>query len=196
MSLKRLYNKQKFWFVLVTAILALSLYFFLDASFLVRSLATVAFVAIFYIGDHLYQINFETRHYVSFVLIVVLGVLASPIYFIHPQYDKVLHFVEPILIASMAFFMINKLPLEKKWKLWFTFFITVAILGIFEMAEYTIDQFFDFKLQGVFLRDVTGIDKLNVIQEPLDDTMIDLFFGVIGASVYGIYKSVRLKRKR
>jgi hypothetical protein len=194
MQPKRHYRKKRIAIIAFSVLVLLAIYFFQDSSFILRAITTVGAIALFCTLDHVYDIRFENRHYVFMVAILCATVLASPIYFLHPQYDKIQHFLVPILLASMAFFMVNKLNLERKWKLWFAFFITVAILGLFELGEYTLDQFFDFKLQGVFLRDISGLNKLNVIQEPLDDTMMDMFLGVLGTTLYGAYKSIRLKR--
>ncbi|HVY01767.1 MAG TPA: hypothetical protein VHA12_03325 [Candidatus Nanoarchaeia archaeon] len=194
MSIKTWYKERKFYFIFSVSLLAIAIYLFLDSSFLVRSFATVIFLAIFYIGDRMYSIQFKDKHYLFFIVLIVMGVLASPLYFLYPQYDKVQHFVMPILMSSMAYYMVNKLPLEKKWKIWYTFYIVVALIGIFELAEYSIDRIFDFKLQGVYLRDISGLSKLNTIQGPLDDTMMDMFLGTLGASIYGIYKNARKER--
>ena len=194
--MKAFYKDRRFWFISITSIIALCLYFFWDSSFLVRSIATVAFLFIFYAGDRVYKINFTNKHYFYFILLVVAGILAAPLYFIWPQYDKIQHLVMPIFMSTMTFYMIDKLPLKNKWKIWYTFFIVVALLGIFELVEYSIDTFFDFKLQGVFLRDVGGIEKLQTIQGPHEDTMIDLIFGVIGATVYLLYKGTHTVFRR
>ena len=196
MSSKALHTEQKFWFVTIVAIIAIAFYIFVDTSFLIRSVATVIFLAVFYVGDRLYEIHFENKHYLFFIAMVCMGVLASPLYFIYPQYDKLQHFILPILVGSMAYHMVNKLKLEDKWKIWYTFYIVVALVGMWELAEYSIDHFFDFNLQGVYARDATGIEKLQTLQEPIDDTMIDMFFGVLGASLYGIYKSASIVRRK
>ncbi|MEK6889170.1 MAG: hypothetical protein AABW80_03630 [Nanoarchaeota archaeon] len=90
--------------------------------------------------------------------------------------------------------MVNKLSIKLKWKLTFTFFITLGILGIFEISEYALDSLFDLKLQGVFVRDASGLEKLNIIQEPLDDTITDLVLGILGSALYSISLLI-IKRK-
>lgn len=196
MSVKRLHKEKKFWFVAVVAIIAIGFYVFINKTFLLTSAATVIFLALFYIGDRIYGIHFKDRHYLFFIAIVCMGVLASPLYYIYPVYDKWQHFLMPVLVASMVYHMTDKLNLERKWKIWYTFYIVVAIVGLWELAEYSIDQFFDFKLQGVYARDDSGLIKTHAIQEPIDDTMLDMFLGVLGASVYGIYKGLRISEKR
>src|SRR5205085_1505098 len=98
-------------------------------------------------------------------------------YFIHPQYDKIQHFIFPMLFFSMIFYMVNKLNLALKWKLAFTFMTVITFLCLFEIGEYLLDSFFNLKLQGVYLRDLKGLTKFNLLQNPLDDTMADLSFG-------------------
>src|SRR3989344_1023388 len=44
----------------------------------------------------------------------------------------------------------------------------------------------DLKLQGVFLRDVQGLEKYNLLLDRNDDTMIDLLLGAIGSAVYSL----------
>lgn len=191
--MKPFHKDKRFWFILVTSLIAISLYLFWDSSFLIRSVATVCFLFIFYIGDRVYNIKFTNYHYILFILLVTAGVLASPLYFIWPSYDKIQHFIMPIFMSFLTFHMVNKLKLDMKWKIWFTFFTVVAILGMFEIVEYILDYIFDFKLQGVFLRDETGLNKFTIIQEPIDDTMIDLCFGVLGSFIYLVYSSIKRK---
>jgi hypothetical protein len=91
--------------------------------------------------------------------------------------------------------MIDKLSIKVRWKLTFAFFVTVAILGLFEIGEYALDYFFDMKLQGVYLRDIGGLEKFNLLVDRIDDTMIDLVLGVAGSIIYAGTKAIRLHRK-
>jgi hypothetical protein len=91
--------------------------------------------------------------------------------------------------------MISKLELELKWKIVFTFFTVFAILGVFEIGEYTMDRLFDFKLQGVYLRDLSGVQKFNLIMDPLSDTMTDMALGIIGAGIYCISFAFYMRKK-
>src|SRR3989344_3344542 len=160
------------------------IYFFQDSSFILRAISTVSLVLLFYVIDHFYYIKFRRRHYVFIIIIAILSFLLSPAYFVYPNYDKVQHFIQPMLVCSMVFFAINKLHLELKWKIVFTFFVVVAILGIFEMGEFALDSLFNLKLQGVYLRDARGFEKFNLLLDPLSDTMIDMALGILGSGIY------------
>jgi len=83
--------------------------------------------------------------------------------------------------------MVNRLQLALKWKITFSVMSVIALLGMFEIGEYILDLLFNLKLQGVYLRDLSGLEKFHLLQNPLDDTMVDLAFGILGSSLYGFY---------
>ncbi len=189
------YPAKRLFLILFSVILLLAFYFFQDASTLLRVISTIAALFLFYLGDHLFDVKFKKRHYAYMFIIIISGFLASPLYFIYPNYDKIQHFFQPMLLCSLIFYMISKLHLELKWKLTFTFFIVVALLGMFEMGEYGLDYLFDFKLQGVFLRDAQGLDKLEILMDPLTDTIVDLAYGILGSTIYCVSLTLSLRRK-
>lgn len=160
------------------------LYIFNNTSYLVRALSAVLFFVIFYVADHLFYLKFRKRHYFFAFFIAVSGFLLSPLYFISPSYDKALHLVQPMMFAAMTHHLVSRLNLNRKWRFIFVFAVVVAGIGLFEVAEYTLDQTFDLKLQGVYLRDSSGLEKLTVLQNPIDDTMVDMSIGVAGAIIY------------
>lgn len=179
------YHKRRMVFALALFVL-LAIYFFKNASFVLRAVSTAGFLIFFYVVDHSFDIRFKAKHYLFIILIAIFSLLLSPLYYVYPNYDKIQHFLQPILICSIIFHTVSHLRLDLKWKLTFTFFIVIAIGALFELGEYALDYFFDLKLQGVYLRDIHGIEKLNLVTERIDDTMIDLFLGVIGALAYGL----------
>ena len=85
-----------------------------------------------------------------------------------------MHFLGPFFLCSLIFFVLSKRGYNKKESLFFVFFISVAILGIHELIEYFIDIVFNMNLQGV------GLGRI-------DDTMIDLFMGVLGSLTYILF---------
>lgn len=193
MSKKEHYKHKRLLVISLSILLLLMIYFFKESTTLLRALSTIAFITFFYIIDHLFDVKFRKIHYLFIILIGISSLMLSPIYFLHPQYEKAQHLIQPILVSSIVFHLINKLNLEKKWKLIFTFFAVISILSLFEIGEYALDIFFDFKLQGVFLRDVYGLEKFNIVLEPLDDTMIDLMFGILGSCFYCLFVSIYWK---
>ncbi len=172
-------------FVVVLSLIILALiFFFNNTDFIVRAILTIIFIILFYIIDHLFDLRYRHYHYLFVIIIAVSSFLLSPLYFKFIYYDKVLHFFFSILLSSLIFHLVSKLKLALKWKIVFTFFIVVACLGLFEIGEYILDLFFDFKFQGVFLRNIQTLEKFHVVQSPIDDTMSDLIFGVVGSALY------------
>ena len=190
------YHAKRWTTVTLAVIILAMVYFFKDEGLLLRAVSAASFIVFFYVIDHWFDIRFKPIHYVFIVVIAVASLLLSPLYFTYPQYDKIQHFVQPILLCSIIYHLVSRLRLELKWRLVFTFFIVIGILGLFEIAEYALDQLFDWKLQGVYLRDIAGLNKFEIVSNPIDDTMIDLFFGVLGTCLYGLSVFWYLRRSR
>lgn len=170
--------------ILISLIILSLLYAFKNTSFLIRALSTISFIIFFYLVDHLFDVDFNEKHYAFALVIAFSSFLLSPLYFLYPQYDKFQHLILPIMYCSIVFHMISHLKLHMKWKLTFIFFIVIGSLSLFELGEYGLDYFFDLKLQGVFLRDLQGLEKFNIIMDRIDDTMLDIALGTIGTMYY------------
>lgn len=193
--LSKHYKQKRYAIISLSVIILLLIYFFKDASFLLRAVSAVSFLFLFYAVDHYFDIRLRWEHYAFIILIAIGSFLLSPLYYIHPQYDKFQHFIQPILVSSIVFYMISKLEVSLKWKIFFTVFTVISILTMFEMSEYALDRLFDWKLQGVYLRDVTGLQKLNLVLDPLDDTIYDLLYGTLGSCLYGAITFIYMRLK-
>jgi membrane-associated HD superfamily phosphohydrolase len=181
----------------VAIVLLAFLYLFRNLSSIFLTAAAITLILLFYLIDSLFDVKFKSHHYFFVIFIAIAGILLSPIYNIYPSYDKILHFIQPIMLSSMIFYMISNLDIKLKWKITFTFFIAIGIVGLFEIGEYALDSFFDLRLQGVFLRELHDFGQsLRLIQEPLDDTMIDMILGTIGSLVYALAAIFFFKKRR
>jgi len=155
----------------------------------------IATVLIVWAIDAKFKVNFRLRHY-AFLTFMAASSFVS-LYFIFPNYDKFLHFIQPILISSMLFYMMRDLKIDVKWKIVFTFSIMCALTGMWEIAEFGLDRMLDLHLQGVFLK-LQSWQKLGVILDPLTDTHMDMVFGNLGAFTYALttYFYLKLIKKR
>ena len=95
----------------------------------------------------------------------------------------------PILGCMVLFFIVDKMQIHFKYKLVITFASIVCVLTFLEIGEYIFDFFWDFRLQGVYVRDIAGLEKYKIILGRNDDTMIDLMLGVAGSILFGIGKT-------
>lgn len=181
----------------ISIALFLFLYFFKNYSTLLRILTAVAGLISFYVFDHYFKMDFQTKHYSYIAIIIFFTILLSPLYFLSDNYDKILHLINPIMISAIMFFIINKQKISFKWKIMITLMFVIATLAIFEIIEYFLDTLWDFKFQGVYVRDITGLEKFNVVMDKNDDTMIDLIFGIFGSITFSSYKIIKnWKNKR
>ena len=179
-------KKEIRWLVLTGVILAGLLYYLQDQSLTIRVISSFVFLLGFVLGDRYFEIGYRKRHHGYMIIIIVAGIILSPLYSFYLNYDKVLHFVFPILVSSLVFYILNQTKLTLRSKLALTFLTVLGILAIFEIVEYLLDLFFELKLQGVFVRSASGLDKFDIIQDPLSDTMTDLILGMIGSGSYVI----------
>ncbi len=195
-EIQKAYRHKRLIVGIISILLLIAIYLFKDSSSITPRYSTfIGIILTSYLIDHLFDVRLELKHYIFILIMGITAILMSPLYFLHPSYDKVQHLVFPMLLSSIMFFMVNKLKLAMKWKLTFTVLSVVAFLGIFEILEYVLDSFFNWKLQGVYIRDITGLDKFNLLLDPLRDTIIDLSFGIFGSSLYAIYSWIRHRRQ-
>jgi len=96
-----------------------------------------------------------------------------------PYYDKSLHILVPIFLTIIVldYFKSNSIKTSKS----IIFFIILGMLAFWEIYEYLMFIFFSIPLQGVY------INKIEVVSR-IDDTMIDLIFGVVGTLGYLIFQ--------
>ena len=178
-------------YVVVGIVLLGCLYALKNTNYFFRASAFIASFFLFWFVDMTFNLRFRNRHYLIMLFITTTGILFSPLYWIYPLYDKVLHFFNPILFCIIVFYFINRVKgISFSVKLFLTFSVTVSMLAMWELVEFSLDWMYDFKLQGVWLRDVTGMEKINLIMDRNDDTMIDLGLGVLGSLVFSAGKAV------
>ncbi len=189
-------HKARIIYIIIGIIIFVLLYALKNTGYSLR-LATFLFSALlFYAIDLWLELNFEKRHYGIFIIIAVTGIIFSPLYFISPNYDKILHLVAPVFLSALFFFLLDKVKIKYSTKIFLTFTVMIAGLSVFEIGEYLLDQLFDLKLQGVYLRDLSGVAKLDIILDKNDDTMIDMIFGFVGALIFVLIRTIIFYQKK
>jgi len=183
-------HKKKIIYISVGVAILIVLYLLQNTSYLLRAFTFIFSVGLFYLADVFFSLRFKMSHYLILIFIATAGILLSPLYFLSPNYDKILHLVSPFLIGILFFFLIDKTELKLSTKLLMTFAVVIMSLSLFEIIEFLLDQLFDLKLQGVFIRDISGIAKLNIVLDKNSDTMLDLILGTIGSLIFVGYKVV------
>jgi hypothetical protein len=184
------YKNKKVFIIGIFISFLLIFYLLKNTSWIIRFMGMISGLIIFYLFDNFFKINFRLIHYFYVFLILFFGIILAPLYFISENYDKFLHFLSPILGSCLIFYVVNKQRLSISWKLLVTFMFIVSFLTIHEIGEYFMDFLWDMKLQGVYIRDVSGLEKLNLVMQKNSDTMVDLIMGVFGSLSFTIGKSI------
>lgn len=182
-------NKRRLIFVLLIISLII-LYLFKNYSLLLRIGTFILWIIVLYAFDHAFRLHFPPRHYIYFIIILTFGILLSPLYSIYEIYDKILHLAMPIFGCIIVFFVLGKSKLEFKWKLIITMTVIITAITMLEVGEYLFDMVWDLKLQGVYIRDATGLDKYILVLGKNDDTMIDMIMGIAGTLIFIAVKTV------
>ena len=174
--------------------------YFRDSDHLLGATSFIFVILGFHLINTYFKLNFEPKHYAIIILMGAFGMLFSFLYVEYTFYDKILHFIFPILTAILIFYLIQNEKMDLKTKLILTFTTVITIVALAEVAEFILDTLFDLKLQGVFRGDIKGVLKqagegtFQMIQSPNTDTMIDLILGFLGVTVFSIYKLFSFKK--
>jgi hypothetical protein len=182
-------NKRRLFMGFALLILFI-LYLLKNYSMFLRVAGFLSGLIIFFFMDYLFKLDFKKRHYSYVIIILFFGILLSPMYFLSENYDKILHFISPIFGSVLVFYIVREKNISFQWKLLITFMFIISFLAIHEMGEYILDYLWDLKLQGVYIRDTSGIEKLKLVMAKNDDTMIDMMLGTLGGFVFVVGKTI------
>jgi len=150
----------------------------------IELITEIIIISSFYFADKYFKLNFKRRHYFYLIGMIVIGLTFSFVYFRVPIADKLQHFFFPMMVASIFYHLVKKMGIKTNHALLFTFFIVIGWSSLFELFEYYLDVFFDWKMQGVFLRNPAFEGGFKLIQSRIDDTMIDMTLVVCGTLIY------------
>lgn len=184
-------HQRKIIYIVIGAIILLVLYALKNTSYFLRSSTFIFAILLFYLTDVFFNLDFKMRHYITVIIISTTGILLSPLYFLYPGYDKILHFISPFLLGFLVYFLLDKTKIKFTTKLFLTFSVVVMFLTLFEMIEFGVDRFFDLKLQGVYT-----MNKLKILMNRNDDTMMDLILGALGTLIFTGYQTLEFNYKK
>lgn len=119
-------------------------------------------------------------HLSVLIFITITMMLANlfGMYGVIPYLDKIEHLLSGVILFFVGQFMVMKMVKRKGLDIlpsniiiWFSFFFAVAMAGVWEIYEFTVDHLFSLRSQN----------------GSLTDTMLDMICGTIGAAVTSFY---------
>jgi len=194
-------NRRRVIIVLVSIFIVL-LYFSRNLFIAIPFVITIVALLLFGYIDRSFKLNFPDSFYIYIFFIFILGTIIGPgappfgYYNRLLVYDKLLHFISPILMSAVVFYILNRLEITLKWKFLMTVGLLFGVLGLFEIGEYISDVLFGTLLQGVYVLDIAEAVNYQVVLEPIHDTMQDLILGLLGSIVFVGYKFLELRIKK
>ncbi|SDO85908.1 hypothetical protein SAMN04487897_12480 [Paenibacillus sp. yr247] len=122
-----------------------------------------------------------------FILITMFMANEFGLYNVIPYLDKIEHLFSGVILCFVGLLIYKKASdrentavLSAKVAVWFSLFFSVAMAGVWEIYEFTMDRLF-------------GLISQN---GSLVDTMTDIICGTIGAVMTGIYLTFKAKRRK
>ena len=141
-------------------------------------------IAFFYVGLFLFiqlvricnkKLKLSEKHFSVMIMLIYLSFLGEwGLYYYFPYYDKVLHFINPLIITIV---WIKIIKIKSKF---FEYLSCYSILGfsvIFELIEFFWDNVLNTYMMGVYTA------SFAPVMPKLDDTMFDLLFVFIGINI-------------
>ena len=124
------------------------------------------------------------------ILSAIFGELYLELYYNWEYYDKILHFLNPILILFISYdFLKRFFPKDKKERIKYAIYVTIGLVLLWEVAEIVFDYFFDSALVGVFVKgameDPLLSDRIEILS-PWLDTLYDIILDFVGI-VFGYF---------
>ncbi len=115
--------------------------------------------------------------YLSVLIFITITMMLANLfgmYGVIPYLDKIEHLLSGVILFFVGQFILNKMikrkgidSLPSNIMIWFSLFFAVAMAGMWEVYEFSVDHLF----------------SLNSQNGSLKDTMLDIICGTIGATV-------------
>lgn len=121
-----------------------------------------------------------------FITITMLLANLFNMYAVIPYLDKIEHFLSGIILFFVGQFILNKIArahemnhLPIRMIIWFSFYFAVAMAGMWEIYEFSVDHLF-------------GLQSQN---GSLTDTMMDMICGTLSALATSFYLLIKARMK-
>lgn len=133
------------------------------------------------------KLNLEEKDktiYFAFVFFAYFLGSVVNLYNITWWYDILMHFISGIVAGYLGYFILRKLKMyQGKYNIFNFIFIlsfSIAVAGIWEIAEFSMDRF-------------TGSNLQHWLDTGVIDTMEDIICGTLGGLVFALFKAKRKK---
>jgi hypothetical protein len=128
--------------------------------------------------------NINEKYLIYINILLWLNLLGEIVFYYSGAliYDKVLHILSGILLSAVLYDYYKK---NSDFNKDMIFIAVLGLLGLWEIAEFSVDSFLGFQSQGVVRGGI-------FIQSPFLDTMYDLIWGAIGSLCYLFFKEEKM----
>lgn len=182
-------NLVKIFIYAIFIILIIALIFNIYAGIYYGVVLNILYLATFFIFIFK-KSKIPLKIYFFLALLIILAVLGD-FYFYNniASFDKIIHFLSPLIICSLIFHLAKNKIKDKKILILFCIAVFMTVSVIWEITEYGLDNLVDSKMQGVYFQEGKFFDLYErqqiMVQSEIDDTMSDLIFNFLGSLAFG-----------
>lgn len=134
------------------------------------------------------------------ILSTALGESLFGFFYTTVYYDKVLHFINSILVVFLIYEFLKRRVRDKNKRIFYSLIGTIIIGFVWELIETFMFIFFNVPMVGVILADSnirTSTKVINFWLGPVMDTIYDFVLNVLGATTgYFLIKKSNSKESR
>ena len=123
------------------------------------------------------------------MLFNVFGELVFEFYYNYAFYDKILHFIDPIIISIFIYNLAKPYIKNKKFAVMFSIFTVISLGAAWEIIEYGFDNTFGTMMQGTYILEEDhffSLTKRTEVFDKLKDTMGDMLSNILGVLTFAI----------
>lgn len=160
--------------------------FLMPARSIVWFLSAVILISFFFI----FKNKKRLQYYPALLVVAILNMLGEvgfAFFYYSPIYDKILHFVNPIMLCWICYGFF-KGKMSKGYLIVFSVSVLMALGAVWEVLEYVLDTYLGGYFQGVYSMvsgDFFGLASRQTLDK-LADTMQDIMFQIAGSIIFVI----------
>lgn len=158
-----------------------------------RSLVWIAFLSILIIFyTQLKNIPKKIHLIPVFIILMHLfGEVYFELFYVFPNYDKILHLINPILLSILIYSILKSKGKDNYRRILATILILLILTILWELLEFALDQIFGSYMQGVHLKTGKGIfssqDGNIKVMNRTTDTILDSIISLFGIFISWIF---------
>ncbi len=182
-------NKDKIWNYIIYFIWAFIFFSGVWDLFHIPGRSVFWFVELILAVFIYYKIKVPKGIYIGILIIFLanlFGELFLGLFYIVPNFDKIIHLLSPLVVCTLFYFIFEKKIQNKKILILFSVSLLLSWELCWEIVEYFADKWFSLLLAGVHITGVENFKSTLQVMDVYQDTIYDMFYNLIGSVIWAV----------